>query len=106
MSSSGFENRILSVCSYGILLHQQRSNRFESHFKINVLSVADTTLDAAAIIGSRINSAIVIIEQVVLHLSRFANSFEASSVLKSFYGINAEHCLSKSSVQLAEYRLS
>lgn len=70
---------------------QECGNRFECHPEINVLTVADASLYAAAMVGSGGNSSVVVDEHVVLFASPLGHAGKSLSILESFHGVDAEH---------------
>ena len=75
----------------GVLLHQQRGDGFEGHAEIDILTVADATLDAAAVIAYGRDTAVYGTEGVVLLRAAGCNTLEALAIFEALDGVDAQH---------------
>lgn len=91
----------------GMLLCQDGSHRLESYSEVDVLSVADATLNATTVIGQRCDVlAIGRYKHIVLFASPGGDSLEAFTILETLDGVDAQHRCTQLGVQLVELRLA
>ena len=89
MTAFGFQYRIVPVDVDGRLFHQNGSYRFEGHLEIDVLTVADSSLNTTGAVGTGLDASVVVIENVILLASFQVHAAESLSVFESFYGVDA-----------------
>ena len=99
-------NRIVSFDVYRLLFHQESSYRLERYTEVDVLSVADTSLDTARVIGACVYASVVMVEHIVLLATTQGHVVEALAIGKAFYGVDAEHGMTQGCMELSESRLS
>ena len=61
-----FQGGVYTVNVHGVLLHQYGCHGFEGYTEIDVLSVADSTLYTARMIGAGLDTSVVVVEHVIL----------------------------------------
>ena len=89
----------------GRLFHQDSGYRLEGYLEIDVLTVADASLNTTGTVGTCPDASVVVIENVILLASFLVHAAESLSVFESFYGIDAQHGITQGRMQLSEYRL-
>ena len=90
----------------GILCAQQGSHRFEHYSEINVLAVANATLNATAVICGGGDSPIVIYKYVVHGATSEIHAVETFAVVEAFHGIYAQHGTSELGMKFPEFWFS
>ena len=86
----------------GGLFLKNRGDGFEGHPEINVLSVAHTALDTAAVVGGCANLAFLVDKHVIEFTALPGGTGKAFAILKAFHGIDAEHGASERCVQFSK----
>ena len=66
VTAFGFQYRIVPVDVDGRLFHQNGSYRFEGHLEIDVLTVADSSLNTTGAVGTGLDVSVVVVENVIL----------------------------------------
>ena len=103
VAAAGFQGGGLAVLGYGGLFHQDGGNGFEGNAEVDVLSVGDASLYTAATVGLGGDATLAVgDEDVVLLASSQVHARESHAILKTFYGIYAEHGMTKGGMQFAE----
>ena len=82
---------------------QNGGNGFESDTEVNVFTITDATLNAAAVVGLCRDAATMGNKAVVLLRTTRGHTTEALAVLKSLGGIDAQHGCTKGGVELTEF---
>src|SRR5688572_33186814 len=100
MAAFAFQLNFVSVGIDAGLGLQNGGNGFKSNAEINILSVGNTALNAAGMIGSGLYVAVfVLIELVVVLRAGHAQTIKPGSEIEAFYGVYAQHGFAKFSVQ-------
>lgn len=103
VAPAGFQGGGLAVLGYGGLFHQDGGNGFEGNAEVDVLSVGDASLYATATVRLGGDAPFAVgDEDVVLLASSQVHAGESHAILKTFYGIYAEHGMTKGGMQFAE----
>ena len=66
MASFYLEYRLISFFIHSFLSLQDGSHRFECHSEVDILSIGDTSLDAAAVVCLRRDLTVDSLEHIVL----------------------------------------
>ena len=81
----------ISLEIYGLLFGKNRSHGLECNPEIYILTIADATLYATAMIGDGGDASILVAENIVLGLSAHSGAIKSVAILKAFNGIDAKH---------------
>ena len=60
MASAGFQGGVYTVNVHGVLFHQYGCHGFEGYAEIDVLSVADSALYAARMVGAGLDTSLLL----------------------------------------------
>ena len=77
MAATGFQGRIYAVDVHRMLFHQYGRYGLEGNAEIDILSVADATLDTSRMVRAGFDASIIVIEYIVLFRTFLLQSFEA-----------------------------
>ena len=91
MSTASGKSGSISLEIYGLLFGENRSHGLECNPEIYILTIADATLYATAMIGDGGDSAIFVAENVVLSLAAHSGAIKSVAILKALNGIDTEH---------------
>ena len=84
---------MISIFIYCFLFSKNGGHGFEGHTEVDILTVADAALNAAAVVGRRCDTSILIAEYVVHGLAAHGGAVESIAILKAFDGIDTQHGL-------------
>lgn len=111
MTAAGLEKGWVALNVEGLLLTKLGSDGFEGDTEIDVLTIGDATLDAAAVVGLHADTtegAVISaldrgeIEEVVLLGATHGETIEALTVFEALDGIDREHGGAEELMELAE----
>ena len=103
VTSAGFKCDLFAVNIDGLLTFKQSCDGFEGYAEVNILSVGDTALYAAAMVCfSRDMAVFVSRKKIVLFATAHGDARKSCSVVETFCCIDAKHRCCEGGVQFAE----